>query len=62
MTTGVKIRLMAFLVLSAVGIVYIAASYLGLVDKALGAIADLPESEAKSVLQMMAKFVIARPM
>ena len=33
-----------------------------LVDKALGAIADLPESEAKSVLQTMAKFVIARPM
>ena len=36
MSTGVKLRLMAFLVLSAVGIVYIAASYLGLVDKALG--------------------------
>ena len=33
-----------------------------LVDKALGAIADLPESEAKSVLQTMARFVIARPM
>jgi geranylgeranyl pyrophosphate synthase len=33
-----------------------------LVDKALGAIADLPESEAKSVLQTMGRFVIARPM
>lgn len=36
MTRGVKIRLIAFVVLSAVGIVYVAASYLGLVDKALG--------------------------
>ena len=35
MTAGVKVRLMAFLVLSAVGVVYIAASYLGLVDKVL---------------------------
>lgn len=36
MTRGVKVRLMAFVVLSAVGIVYIAATYLGLVDKVLG--------------------------
>lgn len=36
MTHGVKVRLIAFLVLSAVGVVYVAASYLGLVDKALG--------------------------
>jgi phospholipid/cholesterol/gamma-HCH transport system substrate-binding protein len=35
-TRGVKIRLMAFIVLSAVGIVYVAASYLGVVDKVLG--------------------------
>ena len=41
MSTGVKLRLMAFVVLSAVGIVYIAASYLGLVDKALGRGVDL---------------------
>jgi phospholipid/cholesterol/gamma-HCH transport system substrate-binding protein len=33
---GIKVRLLAFAVLSAVGIVYIAASYLGLVDRALG--------------------------
>jgi phospholipid/cholesterol/gamma-HCH transport system substrate-binding protein len=36
MTTGIKVRLLAFLVLSAVGIVYITASYLGFVDKVLG--------------------------
>lgn len=36
MTHGVKIRIMAFLVLSAVGIVYMAGSYLGLVDRVLG--------------------------
>ena len=36
-----KIRLMRFLVLSAVGIVYIAASYLGLVDKVLGKGVDI---------------------
>jgi phospholipid/cholesterol/gamma-HCH transport system substrate-binding protein len=33
---GIKVRLLAFLILSAVGIVYVAASYLGLVDKVLG--------------------------
>ncbi|MBA2506999.1 MAG: polyprenyl synthetase family protein [Thermoleophilaceae bacterium] len=33
-----------------------------LVDKALGAISELSESEAKSVLQTMARFVISRPM
>lgn len=33
---GIKARLVAFAVLSAVGIVYIAATYLGLVDRALG--------------------------
>ncbi len=36
MSHGIKIRIAAFLVLSAVGIVYIAASYLGFVDKLLG--------------------------
>ena len=40
MTAGIKIRLMAFLVLSAVGIVYIAASS-GLVDKVLGKGVDI---------------------
>jgi geranylgeranyl pyrophosphate synthase len=32
------------------------------VDKAQNAIAELPESEAKMVLQTMAQFVISRPM
>ncbi|HEU5035688.1 MAG TPA: MlaD family protein [Nocardioides sp.] len=36
MSRGVKIRIAAFLVLSAVGIVYVAGSYLGLVDRVLG--------------------------
>ncbi|TNM43320.1 MCE family protein [Nocardioides albidus] len=36
MTRGVRIRLMAFVVLSAVGITYIAASYLGIVDRVTG--------------------------
>lgn len=36
MTRGVKVRIIAFLVLSAVGIVYIAGSYLGIVDRILG--------------------------
>ena len=36
MTRGIKIRLLAFLVLSAVGIVYVAGSYLGIVDRVLG--------------------------
>jgi phospholipid/cholesterol/gamma-HCH transport system substrate-binding protein len=36
MTRGVKTRLIAFLVLSAVGIVYVAGSYLGIVDRILG--------------------------
>ena len=36
MTRGIKARLVAFLVLSAVGIVYVAGSYLGLVDRLLG--------------------------
>ncbi|WP_418059280.1 MCE family protein [Pimelobacter simplex] len=36
MSRGVRIRLMAFVVLSAVGITYIGASYLGLVDKITG--------------------------
>jgi phospholipid/cholesterol/gamma-HCH transport system substrate-binding protein len=48
MTPGVRRRLIAFLILSAVGIVYVAASYLGFVDKVLGRgytlNADLPES------------------
>ncbi|MCW2795921.1 MlaD family protein [Nocardioides sp.] len=36
MTHGIRIRIAAFLVLSAVGIVYIAANYLGFVDRVLG--------------------------
>lgn len=36
MTRGNRIRIVAFLVLSAVGIVYIAATYLGFVDRILG--------------------------
>lgn len=36
MTRGIKIRLILFVILSAVGIVYVSGSYLGLVDKALG--------------------------
>ncbi|WP_028638124.1 MCE family protein [Nocardioides sp. URHA0032] len=36
MSHGVKLRIAAFLVLSAVGVVYIAGSYLGLVDRVLG--------------------------
>ena len=36
MTRGIRVRIAAFLVLSAVGIVYITASYLGVVDKVLG--------------------------
>jgi phospholipid/cholesterol/gamma-HCH transport system substrate-binding protein len=36
MTAGIKTRLFAFLVLSAVGIVYVAGSYLGIVDRVLG--------------------------
>lgn len=48
MTRGVKIRLIAFVVLSAVGIVYVAGSFLGIVDRVLGRgftmHATLPES------------------
>jgi phospholipid/cholesterol/gamma-HCH transport system substrate-binding protein len=48
MTRAIKIRLLAFLVLSAVGIVYVAGSYLGVVDRVLGrgitAHATLPAS------------------
>lgn len=36
MKRGIKVRIVAFLVLSAVGIVYITASYLGFVDQVLG--------------------------
>ena len=36
MTRGVKVRLVTFVVLAAVGIVYVAAAYLGLVDRILG--------------------------
>ena len=36
MTRGVRVRLAAFLVLSALGIVYVAGSYLGFVDRILG--------------------------
>jgi phospholipid/cholesterol/gamma-HCH transport system substrate-binding protein len=36
LSRGIKIRLMAFLALSAVGLVYVTANYLGFVDKWLG--------------------------
>ncbi|MDT0201427.1 MlaD family protein [Nocardioides sp. AE5] len=36
MTAGVRARLLAFVVLSAVGIVYVTGNYLGLVDRILG--------------------------
>ncbi|WP_310963716.1 MlaD family protein [Nocardioides terrisoli] len=36
MTRGVKVRLITFVLLAAVGIVYVAASYLGIVDRVLG--------------------------
>ena len=36
MSRGVRIRLMAFVALSAIGITYITASYLGVVDRVLG--------------------------
>lgn len=36
MRTGIKFRLLAFAILSAVGIVYIGSSYLGVVDRVLG--------------------------
>lgn len=48
MTHGIKARIAAFVVLSCVGIVYITANYLGLVDRVLGrgitVSATLPES------------------
>ncbi|WP_205472474.1 MCE family protein [Nocardioides sp. SYSU D00038] len=48
MTRGNRVRIAAFLVLSAVGIVYITASYLGFVDRVLGrgltVTAELPAS------------------
>ena len=36
MTRGIRIRLLAFVVLSAIGITYVTATYLGLVDRATG--------------------------
>ena len=36
MKGGTKIRLIAFVVLSAVGIIYVAGSFLGIVDRVLG--------------------------
>jgi phospholipid/cholesterol/gamma-HCH transport system substrate-binding protein len=36
MKRGIKVRLIAFVVLAAVGVVYVAASYLGVVDRVLG--------------------------
>lgn len=36
MTQGVKVRIILFVILSALGIAYISAGYLGLVDRALG--------------------------
>ena len=48
MTRGIRVRLIAFLVLSAVGIVYIAAGYLGIIDRVTGrrleVYADLPST------------------
>jgi len=48
MRLGIKVRLLAFVILSAVGVVYVTANYLGLVDKVLGrgitVHATLPES------------------
>ena len=35
MRTGIKVRLLAFVVLSAIGMVYVGASYLGVVDRVL---------------------------
>ena len=36
MTRGVRLRLLAFVVLSAVGLTYVTANYLGFVDKVTG--------------------------
>ena len=36
MRRGIKIRLIAFAILSSLGMIYIGASYLGFVDQALG--------------------------
>ncbi len=36
MTRGIRYRLMAFVVLSAIGITYVTATYLGLVDRVTG--------------------------
>lgn len=36
MTRGVRIRLISFVVLAVVGIFYVAAAYLGVVDSLLG--------------------------
>src|SRR4051794_22667479 len=36
MRRGIKVRLLAFVLLSAMGIIYVGASYLGFVDQALG--------------------------
>lgn len=48
MTRGIRLRIIAFVVLSAVGITYVAASYLGIVDRVTGrditVTATLPES------------------
>jgi phospholipid/cholesterol/gamma-HCH transport system substrate-binding protein len=48
MTRGIRIRLMAFVVLSAIGITYVTATYLGLVDRLTGrdltVTATLPQS------------------
>ena len=48
MTRGVRVRLIAFVVLSAIGILYVAGSFLGVVDRVLGrgftAHATLPTS------------------
>ncbi len=36
MRRGIKVRLLAFVVLSAVGLLYVGGSYLGVVDRILG--------------------------
>ena len=36
MTRGIRFRLLAFVILSAVGVTYVTASYLGLVDRITG--------------------------
>ncbi len=50
------------LILPSASIDYARGRALELVDRARGAIADLPDTEARRVLDAMAEFVVARPM